>query len=60
MVIVVLNTAESTMDLLEKRGDICSDRYIVPIYEMYARLSKRPDLWNDMAKGRMAMDGAHS
>ncbi|KAH9981025.1 cytochrome P450 [Lactifluus volemus] len=36
-VIVVLNTAEATKDLLEKRGDICSDRPVVPIFEMYVR-----------------------
>ena len=54
-VIVVLNTAEATKDLLEKRGDICSDRPVVPIFEMYARLIKRPCLLNDMAQGRMAV-----
>ncbi|KAH9981018.1 cytochrome P450 [Lactifluus volemus] len=33
-VIVVLNTAETTKDLLEKRGDICSDRPIPAIFKM--------------------------
>jgi hypothetical protein len=36
LVIVVLNTVETTKDLLEKRGDICSDRPVIPIFEMYA------------------------
>ncbi|KAH9976314.1 cytochrome P450 [Lactifluus volemus] len=33
-VIVVLNSVEATKDLLEKHGDICSDRPEVPIFEM--------------------------
>jgi hypothetical protein len=33
-VIVVLNSVEMTKDLLEKRGDIYSDRPVIPIYEM--------------------------
>ncbi|KAH9959747.1 cytochrome P450 [Lactifluus volemus] len=34
LLVVVLNTVETTKDLLEKRGDICSDRPVVPIFEM--------------------------
>jgi hypothetical protein len=34
-VIIVLNTAKATKDLLEKRGDICSDRPVITFYEMY-------------------------
>jgi hypothetical protein len=34
-VVVVLNSVEATKDLLERRGDICSDRPVVPIFEMY-------------------------
>jgi hypothetical protein len=34
-VIVVLNTAQVAKDLLEKRGDIYSDRPPIPFYEMY-------------------------
>jgi hypothetical protein len=35
-VIVVLNTIETTKDLLEKLGNTCSDRPEIPIVEMYA------------------------
>ena len=34
-VIVVLSSTKATKDLLEKRGDIYSDRPVVPFYEMY-------------------------
>ena len=34
-VIIVLNTVKSTKDLLEKRGEIYSDRPVIPFYEMY-------------------------
>jgi hypothetical protein len=34
-VIIVLNTAKVAKDLLEKRGDIYSDRPPIPFYEMY-------------------------
>ena len=34
-VIVVLNSIKATKDLLEKRGDIYSDRAVLPICEMY-------------------------
>jgi hypothetical protein len=47
-VIVVLNTVEATKDLLEKRGDICSDRPAVPIFEMYALSIKRLGLSSDL------------
>ncbi|KAI0253746.1 cytochrome P450 [Lactifluus subvellereus] len=33
-VIIVLNIAKATRDLLEKRGDICSDRAVVTFFEM--------------------------
>ncbi|KAI0264227.1 cytochrome P450 [Gloeopeniophorella convolvens] len=33
-VIVVLNSAKATKDLFEKRGDIYSDRPVIPIFEM--------------------------
>jgi hypothetical protein len=33
-VIVVLNSIKAAKDLLEKRGDIYSDRYVPPVYEM--------------------------
>ena len=33
-VIVILNTTKATKDLLEKRGEIYSDRPIIPIFEM--------------------------
>lgn len=33
-VIVVLNSIEATKDLLEKNGDIYSDRAVVPFFEM--------------------------
>ena len=34
-VIVVLNSIKSTRDLLDRRGDIYSDRPVTPIFEMY-------------------------
>ena len=34
-VIVILNSVKATKDLLEKRGDIYSDRPAIPMYEMY-------------------------
>jgi len=37
-VIVVLNSVKATKDLLERRGDIYSDRPAIPIYEMYVVL----------------------
>jgi hypothetical protein len=54
-VIVVLNTFEATRDLLEKRGDICSDRPAVPIFEMYAFSIERPYLPSDLAQDRLAL-----
>jgi hypothetical protein len=33
-VIVILNTSKATKDLLEKRGDIYSDRPVIPIFDM--------------------------
>ena len=33
-VIIVLNSAKATKDLLEKRGEIYSDRPVIPFYEM--------------------------
>jgi len=37
-VIVILNSVKATKDLLEKRGDIYSDRPAIPMYEMYVFL----------------------
>jgi hypothetical protein len=37
-VIVVLNSAKATKDLLERRGNIYSDRPVIPIHEMYVFL----------------------
>jgi len=37
-VIVVLNSIKASKDLLERRGDIYSDRPVIPIYEMYVFL----------------------
>ena len=34
-VIVVLNSIKSTKDLLDRRGDIYSDRPVTPIFDMY-------------------------
>ena len=34
-VIVVLNSLKANKDLLERRGDIYSDRPMIPIFEMY-------------------------
>ena len=33
-VTIVLNSAKTTKDLLEKRGNISSDRPVIPFYEM--------------------------
>jgi len=45
-VIVVLNSTKATKDLLERRGNIYSDRPIVPIHEMYvfSRLTFLPGI----------------
>ena len=34
-VIVVLNSLKASKDLLERRGDIYSDRPVIPVFEMY-------------------------
>jgi hypothetical protein len=36
-VIVVLNSIKATKDLLEKRGEIYSDRPVIPFYDMSVR-----------------------
>ena len=33
-VIIVLNSVKATKDLLEKRGEIYSDRPVIPFYDM--------------------------
>ena len=38
-VIVVLNSFKASKDLFERRGDIYSDRPVIPIVEMYVFLS---------------------
>ncbi|KAH9967253.1 cytochrome P450 [Russula dissimulans] len=58
MVIVVLNTARVAKDLLEKRGDIYSDRPVIPFFEMmewYWNIStaRSGDRWR---KGRRILD----
>jgi hypothetical protein len=35
-VVVVLSSTKVTKDFFEKRGDIYSDRPVIPIFEMYA------------------------
>jgi hypothetical protein len=35
-VIVVLNSPKAAKDLLEKRGNVYSDRHLMPFYQMYA------------------------
>jgi hypothetical protein len=35
-VIVILNSPKTAKDLLEKRGNIYSDRHLMPFYQMYA------------------------
>ena len=35
-VIVVLNSVKATKDLLEKRGEVYSDRPVIPFHKMYA------------------------
>ena len=34
--IVILNSPKAAKDLLEKRGNIYSDRHLTPFYQMYA------------------------
>ena len=34
-IIIILNTAKAAKDLLEKRGDIYSDRPVITFFEMY-------------------------
>jgi hypothetical protein len=36
-VIIVLNSVKATKDLLERRGEIYSDRPVVPFYDMWGR-----------------------
>jgi hypothetical protein len=38
-VIVVLNSFKASKDLFERRGEIYSDRPVIPIVEMYVFLS---------------------
>jgi hypothetical protein len=35
-VIIILNSPKAAKDLLEKRGNIYSDRHLMPFYQMYA------------------------
>jgi hypothetical protein len=35
-VIIVLNSVDATKDLLDKRGELYSDRPVVPFYDMCA------------------------
>ena len=35
-VVVILNSPKAAKDLLEKRGNIYSDRHLMPFYQMYA------------------------
>jgi hypothetical protein len=35
-VVVILSSVKATKDLLERHGDIYSDRPVIAIYEMYA------------------------
>jgi hypothetical protein len=42
-VIIILNSPKAAKDLLEKRGNIYSDRHLMPFYRMYA-LSLRTQL----------------
>ncbi len=35
-VIVILNSPKAAKDLLEKRGNIYSDRHLTPFYRMHA------------------------
>ena len=35
-VIVILNSPKAAKELLEKRGNIYSDRHLMPFYQMYA------------------------
>jgi hypothetical protein len=34
-VIIILNSPKAAKDLLEKRGNIYSDRHLMPFYQMY-------------------------
>ncbi|KAF8259263.1 cytochrome P450 [Lactarius quietus] len=57
-VIVVLNTTKATKDLLEKRGDIYSDRPIIPIFQMMGwdwlvPFSRYTEFWRE---GRKLLD----
>ncbi|KAH9967252.1 cytochrome P450 [Russula dissimulans] len=57
-VIVVLNTAKVVKDLLEKRGDIYSDRPVIPFYEMMGwqwniATARNGDHWHE---GRRILD----
>ena len=45
-VIVVLNSLKANKDLLEKRGDVYSDRPEIPIIQMYVFLSLNIHEWH--------------
>lgn len=57
-VIVILNTSKATKDLLEKRGDIYSDRPVIPIFDMMGwdwlvPFSRYAEFWRE---GRKLLD----
>jgi hypothetical protein len=46
-VIVILNSPKAAKDLLEKRGNIYSDRHLMPFYQMHVPFF--PVLWTTLA-----------
>ena len=47
-VIVILNSPQAAKDLLEKRGNIYSDRHLMPFYQMYASHHPFTDVLMDL------------
>ena len=55
-VVVILGSTKSTKDLLEKSGDSCSDRPVIPFFEMYAIGFRRFIAVADKAQDGCAME----
>lgn len=55
-VVIVLGSTKATKDLLEKSGDIYSDRPVIPFFEMYAIGFGKSNVSADTAQDGCAME----
>jgi hypothetical protein len=55
-VVVILGSTKPTKDLLEKSGDIYSDRPVIPFFEMYAIRFGKSNVAADTAQDGCAME----